>query len=203
MIYRYGFIILSWILAVVFQNSYAQSQSELVRTGIDKYLKGNYSEAMRYFDMAITSSSSSFTETKPSVIVAPQGKTSSKELKAGTEPDNDYYTGVSNKDYVGTSEKEITNTEQKKSDQIMQNNNVELSGIYLYKGRINLHLRNYSSALQNFTRGMNLNPSYNKANIGNAIISKLQNYSEVCKDLKQTMEGGDNSAKTIYQDICE
>jgi len=201
MIYKYGLIILSWMLVVLFQSSYAQSKSELVRNGIDKYLQGNYTEAMRYFDMAITNAS--FTETKTSVIVAPQGKSSSKELKAEIESGSDFYTGVSTKNYVETSEKEITNSQQKKSDQIMQNNNIELSGIYLYKGRIYLHLKNYSSALQNFNKGMKLNPSYNKTNIGNAIISKLQNYSEVCKDLKQAMEGGDISAKTIYEDVCE
>jgi len=201
MIYKYGLIILSWMLVVLFQNSFAQSKSELVRNGIDKYLQGNYTEAMMYFDMAIANSS--FTETKTTVSITPKGESSSKELKAEIEAGSDYYTGVSTKDYVETSEKEITNSEKKKSDQIMQNNDIELSGIYLYKGRINLHLKNYSSALQNFNKGMKLNPSYNKANIGNAIVSKLQNYSEVCKDLKQAMEGGDISAKTIYKDICE
>lgn len=201
MIYKYGLIILSWIVVIVCQNSYAQSKSELVRNGISKYLQGNYSEAMRYFDMAITNSN--FTETKSSVIVTPQGKSSSKEIKAATKSGDDYYTGVSNKNYVGTSKKILTNAEEKKSDQIMKNNNIELSGIYLYKGRINLHLKNYSLALQNFTKGMNMNPSYNKSNIGNAIVTKLQNYNEVCKDLKKTMEEGDISAKTIYKDICE
>jgi tetratricopeptide (TPR) repeat protein len=201
MFYKYGLIILLWILVIVFQNSYAQSKSELVRNGINKYLQGNYTEAMRYFDMAITNSN--FTETKSSVIVTPQGKSSPKELKAEIESGNDYYTGVSTKNYVETSNKELTNAGEKKSDQIMQNYNVELSGIYLYKGRINLHLKNYSLALQNFTKGMNLNPSYNKSNIGNAIITKLQNYTEVCKDLKNAMEEGDISAKTMYIDICE
>jgi tetratricopeptide (TPR) repeat protein len=201
MFYKYGLIILSWILVIVFQNSYAQSKSELVRNGINKYLQGNYSEALRYFDMAITNSN--FTETKTSVIVTPHGKSSSKELKAPMESGKDYFTGVSTKNYVETSKKELTSAGKKKSDQIMKNNNIELSGIYLYKGRINLHLKNYSLALQNFTKGMNLNPSHNKSNIGNAIVTKLQNYTEVCKDLKKTMEEGDISAKTIYKDICE
>ena len=128
MIYKYGLIMLSWIVVGAYQSSYAQSKSELVRNGIDKYLQGNYTEAMRYFDMAI--SNAGFTETKTSVVVAPQGKSSSKELKAEIESGGDYYTGVSTKDYVGTSEKEITNSGQRKSDQIMQNNNIELSEIY-------------------------------------------------------------------------
>ncbi len=199
--HKYGLIIISWILVVLFQSSYAQSKSELVRNGIDRYLKGNYSEAMRYFDKAI--SSSNFTETKSSVVVAPRGKNSSKELKAGTESGNEYYTGISTKNYVETSEKEITNSEQKKSDQIMKDNNIELSGIYLYKGRVNLHLKNYNSALQNFTKGMNLNPSYNKYNIGNAIVTNLQNYTEVCIDLKKAMGRGNFSAIEIYKYICK
>ena len=201
MFYKHGLIILAWIFVIGFQNNYAQSKSELVGNGISKYLQGNYTEAMRYFDLAI--SSSNFTDTKSSVVVAPQGKSSSKELKAPVESGKDYYTGVSTKDYVETSEKEITNSEQKKSDQIMRNNNIELSGIYLYKGRINLHLKNYRLALQNFTKGMNLNPSYNKSNIGNAIVTKLQNYTEVCKDLKKAMGEGDVSAIKIYIDICK
>jgi len=201
MFYKHGLIILSWLLVIGFQNSYAQSQSELVRNGISKYLKGDYTEAMRYFDMAI--SSSNFTETKSSVVVAPKDKSSSKELKVDTETANNYYTGVSSKDYVETSEKEITNSEQKKSDQIMRNNNIELSGIYLYKGRINLHLKNYRLALQNFTKAMDLNPSYNKSNIGNAIVTNLQNYTEVCNNLKKAMGKADFSAIEIYKDICK
>ncbi|MCH7772137.1 MAG: hypothetical protein IIA49_14175, partial [Bacteroidetes bacterium] len=109
MFYKYGIIILAWIFVIGFQNNYAQSKSELVGNGISKYLQGNYTEAMRYFDLAI--SSSNFTDTKSSVVVAPQGKSSSKELKAPVESGKDYYTGVSTKDYVETSEKEITNSE--------------------------------------------------------------------------------------------
>jgi tetratricopeptide (TPR) repeat protein len=201
MFYKYGIKILVWMTVIVIQNSYAQSSSELVRNGINKYLQGNYAEAMRYFDRAITNSN--FTETISFVNVKPKGYSLSKDIKASTEFGNNIYTGVSDKNYVETSKKELTNAEEVNSDQVMKNDNIELSRIYLYKGRIYLHLKNYSMALQNFTKAINLNPSYTKYNIGIAIVSKLQDYSEVCKDLKIKVEEGNNSARRIFKYICE
>ena len=201
MLYKYGLIILAWILVTGFQNNYAQSQSELVKKGITKYIQGNYTEAMRYFDMAIKSSS--FVETKISYGGTSQGNNTTGEIKAEMRAGNDYLTGVSTKNYVETSRKELTNSGENQSDQLMLNNNIELSQIYLYKGRINLHLKQYSLAVHNFSRGMNLNPSYNKSNIGYAIVTKLQNYFKVCEDLKIAMEEGNKAAEIIYKNICE
>ena len=201
MFYKYGLIILAWILITGSQNNYAQSQSELVKKGITKYIQGNYTEAMRYFDMAIKSSS--FVETKISYGGTSQGNNTTGEIKAEMRAGNDYLTGVSTKNYVETSRKELTNSGENQSDQLMLNNNIELSQIYLYKGRINLHLKQYSLAAHNFSRGMNLNPSYNTSNIGYAIVTKLQNYFKVCEDLKIAMEEGNKAAVIIYKNICE
>jgi len=201
MFYKYGLIILVWMFITGFKNNYAQSQSELVKNGITKYIQGNYTEAMRYFDMAL--SSSNFAGTKISYGGTSQGNNATGEIKAEMRAGNDYLTGVSTKNYVETSRKELTNSGVNQSDQLMLNNNVELSQIYLYKGRINLHLKQYSLAVQNFAKGMNLNPSYNKSNIGYAIVTKLQGYFKVCEDLKIAMEEGSNSAKIIYKNICE
>lgn len=201
MFYKYGFKILVWMTVIVIQFSYSQSSSELISNGIKKYLQGNYAEAMRHFDKAITNSN--FTETKSFVSVKPKGHSLSEDIKASTESGNNIYTGVSDKNYVVTSKKELTNVEKVNSDQVMKNDNIELSGIYLYKGRIYLHLKNYSMALQNFTKAINLNPSYTKYNIGIAIVSKLQHYTEVCEDLEIKVEEGNSSARTIFKDICE
>ena len=201
MFYKYGLIILAWILIVGYQNNYAQSRSELVKSGITKYIQGNYTEAMRYFDRAI--SSSNYAGTKISYGGTSQVNNETGEIKAEMRAGNDYLMGVSTKNYVETSRKELTNAGKNQSDQLMLNNNIELSQIYLYKGRINLHLKQYSLALQNFAKGMHLNPTYNKSNIGYAVVTKLQNYFKVCEDLTIAMEEGNNSAKIIYQNICE
>ncbi|MCH7774818.1 MAG: tetratricopeptide repeat protein [Bacteroidetes bacterium] len=192
-------LVLSFV--AVNQNTFSQSNEELVQNGINEYQDGNYENAIDLFNHALKNTESN-EQDLPIVNVSEESN-----INVSTERDvqvsKEGYAGVSGEELVGVSKKEYTgvSTEKYISDPL-QNEGSELGKIYLYRGRANMQLGNKEEALQDFDKSVQLNPSYSEAYFRRAIANHNLEKGDVCEDLKKAMEMGHSSAETLYKNLC-
>jgi len=199
---KYKFIlvlILSFV--AVNQNTFSQSNEELVQNGINEYQDGNYEDAIDIFNSALKN-----TESNESIVPTVNDSEES-DISVSTETDvqvsKEGYVGVSDEEHVGVSKKEYTgdSTEKYVSDPLNYEGS-DLGKIYLYRGRANMQLGNKEEAFQDFDKAVQLNPSYSEAFFRRAIASHNLDKGDVCKDLKKALEMGHSSAETLYNNLC-
>jgi len=194
-------LVLIFSFAAINQNSFSQSNEELVQNGINEYQDGNYKNAIDIFNSALKN-----TESNESIVPTINDSEES-DISVGTETDvqvsPESYVGVSDEEHVSVSKKEYTgvSTEKYVSDPLHYEGS-ELAKLYFYRGRANMQLGNKDQALQDFDKSVQLDPSYSEAYFRRAIASHNLDKGEVCADLKKAMEMGHSSAETLYKDLC-
>ncbi|MCH6575594.1 MAG: hypothetical protein IH795_10410 [Bacteroidetes bacterium] len=200
---KYKFIlvlILSFV--AINQNTFSQSNEELVQNGINEYQDGNYEDAIDLFDHAIKNTVSN-EQDLPIVNVSEES-----DINVSTERDvqvsKEGYVGVSGEELVGVSNEEFigVSTEKYVSDPLHYEGS-ELGKIYLYRGRANMRLGNKEQAFRDFDIAVELNPLYSEAYFRRAIANHNLEKGDVCEDLKKAMEIGHNSAEILYGNMCK
>ncbi len=199
---KYKFILVFVLSFVaVNQNTFSQSNEELVQNGINEYQDGNYEDAIDLFNHALKNTESN-EQDLPIVNVSEESN-----INVSTERDvqvsKEGYVGVSGEELVGVSNEEFigVSTEKYVSDPLHYEGS-ELGKIYLYRGRANMQLGNKEEAFQDFDKAVQLNPSYSEAYFRRAIASHNLEKGDVCEDLKKALEMGHSSAETLYNNLC-
>ena len=199
---KYKFILVMVLSFVaVNQNTFSQSNEELVQNGINEYQDGNYEDAIDLFNHALKNTESN-EQDLPIVNVSDESN-----INVSTERDvqvsKESYVGVSGEELVGVSNEEFIGVSTKKyvSDPLHYEGS-ELGKIYLYRGRANMQLGNKEEAFQDFDKAVQLNPSYSEAFFRRAIVSHDLEKGDVCEDLKKALEMGHSSAETLYNNLC-
>ena len=183
------------------QDTFSQSNEELVQNGINEYQDGNYKDAINLFDHAIKNTVSN-EQDLPTVNISEESN-----INVSTERDvqvsKEGYVGVSGEELVGVSNEEFigVSTEKYVSDPLYYEGS-ELGKIYLYRGRANMQLGNKEEAFQDFDKAVQLNPSYSEAYFRRAIVNHDLEKGDVCEDLTKALEMGHSSAETLYNNLC-
>ena len=183
------------------QDTFSQSNEELVQNGINEYQDGNYKDAIDLFNHALKNTESN-EQDLPIVNVSEESN-----INVSTERDvqvsKEGYVGVSDEEHVGVSKKEYmgVSTERYVSDPLHYEGS-ELGKIYLYRGRANMQLGNKEEAFQDFDKAVQLNASYSEAFFRRAIASHNLEKGDVCEDLTKAIEIGHSSAETLYNNLC-
>ncbi len=194
-------LVLILSFAAINQNSFSQSNEELVQNGINEYQDGNYEDAIDIFNSALKNTESN-EQDLPIVNVSEESN-----INVSTERDvqvsKEGYVGVSDEEHVSVSKKEYTgvSTEKYVSDPLHYEGS-ELAKLYFYRGRANMQLGNKDQALQDFDKSVQLDPSYSEAYFRRAIASHNLDKGEVCADLKKAMEMGHSSAEILHKNLC-
>ena len=194
-------LVLILSFAAINQNSFSQSNEELVQNGINEYQDGNYEDAIDIFNSALKNTES-IEQDLPIVNVAEESN-----INLSTERDvqvsKESYVGVSDEEHIGVSKIELTGASPKNyiSDPLNYEGS-ELAKLYFYRGRANMQLGNKDQALQDFDKSVQLDPSYSEAYFRRAIASHNLDKGEVCADLKKAMEMGHSSAEILHKNLC-
>jgi len=194
-------LVLILSFAAINQNSFSQSNEELVQNGINEYQDGNYEDAIDIFNSTLKNTESN-EQDLPIANVSEES-----DVKVSSETDvqvsSEGYVGVSDEELVGVSKEELTGVspESYVSDPLNYEGS-ELGKIYLYRGRANMQLGNKEEAFQDFDKAVQLNPSYSEAFFRRAIVSHDLEKGDVCQDLKKALEMGHSSAETLYNNLC-
>jgi len=194
-------LVLILSFAAINQNSFSQSNEELVQNGINEYQDGNYEDAIDIFNSALKNTESN-EQDLPIVNVSEESN-----INVSTERDvqvsKESYVGVSDEEHIGVSKIELTGASPKNyiSDPLNYEGS-ELAKLYFYRGRTNMQLGNKEEALQDFDKSVQLDPSYSEAYFRRAIASHNLDKGDVCTDLKKSMEMGHSSAEILYKNLC-
>jgi len=199
---KYKFIlVLVLSFVAVNQNTFSQSNEELVQNGINEYQDGNYEDAIDIFNSALKNTESIEQDLPIDNVSVESDLSVSTETDVQVSPES--YVGVSDEELAGVSnEKYIgVSTEKHVSDPLHYQGS-DLAKLYFYRGRTNMQLGNKEQALQDFDKSVELDPSYSEAYFRRAIASHNLDKGDVCADLKKAMEMGHSSAETLYKDLC-
>ena len=194
-------LVLILSFAAINQNSFSQSNEELVQNGINEYQDGNYEDAIDIFNSALKN-----TESNESIVPTVNDSEESNvsvSTETNVQVSKEGYVGVSDEEHVGVSKKGYTgvSTEKYVSDPLHYEGS-ELAKLYFYRGRGNMQLGNKEEAFQDFDKAVQLNPSYSEAYFRRAIASHDLEKGDVCEDLKKALEMGHSSAESLYNNLC-
>ncbi len=194
-------LVLILSFAAINQNSFSQSNEELVQNGINEYQDGNYEDAIDIFNSALKNTESIEQDLPIDNVSVESDLSVSTETDVQVSPES--YVGVSDEELAGVSnEKYIgVSTEKHVSDPLHYQGS-DLAKLYFYRGRTNMQLGNKEQALQDFDKSVELDPSYSEAYFRRAIASHNLDKGDVCADLKKAMEMGHSSAETLYNNMC-
>ena len=197
---KFGIIL---FLLLFITNLTAQSQDELINKGIKLYNSGKYVEAEKVFSKALRNYS--LTHKNYDYAETTYDDINITREEAYNESADTYYADLSKKEYTNTEQAKYVQTEiGKYMDAPLKYSGKELADIYFYRGKTNLVIRRYAQALSDFSKVLELNPSYSEAYLTRSITNHLSGSGEeICSDLEKASQSGNSSAKIIADHLCK
>jgi len=182
----------------------SQSSSELIQTGLDSYQSGDYQAALNNFNSALQSSVVS--DEDNDLPLDSESKmeydSESKEVE-DTESQMEYDT-ESKETYSKESQIQLAQVSniQEYSDPLNYVGG-DPANIYLYRGQAYLKLGNTQAALSDFDKAISLDPSFADAYFRRAIVNYQVDPDKACPDLQTAINEGHQSAKELFNLICQ
>ncbi|NOX64519.1 MAG: tetratricopeptide repeat protein [Chlorobi bacterium] len=174
----------------------AQSQTDLVKEGINKYQAGDYEAAVNVFSTAINNASS-----KDDIQTAEV----SKETEVSVKHES-FVKSSKEKNVKDSREKFVNDSKEKLIGEYINEPldylGEDLGKLYFYKGRALMRIGNYEAALSSFDKSIEADPTFVEVYFRRALTNhKLNNEDDVRKDLKKAIELGHQSAEVLFNQL--
>lgn len=190
------------LFSLVFTSAiFSQSSSELVQQGFTNYQNGDYKSAIDKFTKALETPDS---EINREVMESSEKTYTDNNEKTDADVNNKTYTKTSKRTYTDASEKQYVDTQMKKYvSSPIEYQGDEPAKIYLYRGWTYFQTGNKEAALSDFDKAVSLDPGLSDVYFRRAILSYDVDSEIACPNLLKAIEHGHQSAKELYDLICE
>lgn len=190
------------MFSLVFTSAiFSQSSSELVQQGFTNYQNGDYKSAIDKFTKALETPDS---EINREVMESSEKTYTDNNEKTDADVNNKTYTKTSKRTYTDASEKQYVDTQMKKYvSSPIEYQGDEPAKIYLYRGWTYFQTGNKEAALSDFDKAVSLDPGLSDVYFRRAILSYDVDPEIACPNLLKAIERGHQSAKELYDLICE